>query len=84
MIGCDTTGLAVAQHLASNTSVPVVVIEAGDFYGFSNSRFPKIPAYMSEFTGSNPTQKNHLSDWYMYTKPQPGWLIPVNTLDAYL
>lgn len=50
IIGYDTAGLAVAYRLASNTSVPAAVIEAGDFYELSDSSFPEVPAYISKFT----------------------------------
>ena len=70
IIGGGTAGLTVAYRLATNASVTVAVIEAGDFFEFSNGNFSEIPAYVSEFTGSNPTQKNPLLDWYMYTEPQ--------------
>ena len=52
IIRYDTAGLAVAYHLASNTAVLVAVIEAGDFYELSNSKFPEVPAYMSKFTAT--------------------------------
>ena len=71
VVGGGTAGLTVAYRLAVNTSLTVAVIEAGDFPEFSNGNFSEIPAYVSEFTGSNPTQKNPFLDWYMYTEPQP-------------
>ncbi|KAJ5274031.1 glucose-methanol-choline oxidoreductase [Penicillium angulare] len=70
IIGGGTAGLAVARRLAENSSVTVAVIEAGDFPQFSNGNYSEVPAYASEFTGNNPTEKNPYLDWYMYTTPQ--------------
>ena len=71
VIGGGTAGLTVARRLASNASITVAVIEAGDFYEFSNGNFSEVPAYATDFTGNNPTQKNPYLDWYQYTEPQP-------------
>lgn len=71
VIGGGTAGLTVARRLAADTSITVAVIEAGDFYEFSNGNFSEIPAYATDFTGNNPTQKNPYLDWYQYTEPQP-------------
>jgi alanine dehydrogenase len=71
IIGGGTAGLAVARRLAANASVTVAVIEAGDFYEFSNGNLSQIPAYASKFTGNDPTEKNPYLDWYHYTEPQP-------------
>ena len=71
VIGGGTAGLTVARRLAANTSITVAVIEAGDFYEFSNGNLSEIPAYATDFTGNNPTQKNPYLDWYQYTEPQP-------------
>lgn len=71
VIGGGTAGLTVARRLAANASVTVAVIEAGDFYEFSNGNLSEIPAYATDFTGNNPTQKNPYLDWYQYTEPQP-------------
>jgi FAD dependent oxidoreductase len=71
VIGGGTAGLAVARRLAANASVTVAVIEAGDFYEFSNGNLSQIPAYASKFTGNDPTEKNPYLDWYHYTEPQP-------------
>ncbi|PWY88672.1 glucose-methanol-choline oxidoreductase [Aspergillus sclerotioniger CBS 115572] len=70
VIGGGTAGLAVARRLAETPSVSVAVIEAGDFPQFSNGNYSEVPAYASEFTGSDPTLKNPALDWYMYTTPQ--------------
>ena len=70
VIGGGTAGLTVAYRLTVNTSMTVAVIEAGDFQEFSNGNFSDIPAFVSEFTGSNPIQRNPFLDWYMYTEPQ--------------
>lgn len=71
VIGGGTAGLAVARRLSTNPSITVAVIEAGDFYEFSNGNLSEIPAYATQFTGNNPTQKNAYLDWYHYTEPQP-------------
>ena len=71
VIGGGTAGLTVARRLAAEQSVSVAVIEAGDFYEFGNGNLSEIPAYASDFTGNNPTQKNPYLDWYQYTVPQP-------------
>lgn len=71
IIGGGTAGLTVARRLAANTSLTVAVIEAGDFYEFSNGNHSEVPAYASDFTGNNPTHKNPYLDWYQYTEPQP-------------
>ena len=68
--GGGTAGLALARRLAANSSFTVAVIEAGDFYEFSNGNLSEIPAEASAFVGSNPTQKNPLLDWYQYTERQ--------------
>ena len=68
--GGGTAGLTLAKRLAENNSVTVAVIEAGDFYEFSNGNFSEIPAYAAEFTGSYPLLKNPLLDWYQYTERQ--------------
>jgi FAD dependent oxidoreductase len=71
VIGGGTAGLTVARRLAANALVTVAVIEAGDFYEFSNGNLSQIPAYASRFTGNDPTEKNPYLDWYQYTEPQP-------------
>ena len=68
--GGGTAGLALARRLAANTSISVAVIEAGDFYEFSNGNFSEIPADAAVFIGTNPVQKNPLLDWYQYTERQ--------------
>lgn len=68
--GGGTAGLALARRLAANSSFTVAVIEAGDFYEFSNGNLSEIPAEAGAFVGSNPTQKNPLLDWYQYTERQ--------------
>lgn len=70
VIGGGTAGLTIARRLAQNTSNSIAVIEAGDFYEFSNGNLSEIPAYASVFTGNNPEQKNAFLDWYQYTEPQ--------------
>lgn len=70
VIGGGTAGLTVARRLATDPSITVAVIEAGDFYEFSNGNLSQIPAYATQFTGNNPTQKNPYLDWYQYTEPQ--------------
>ena len=59
-----------SRRLAANTSISVAVIEAGDFYEFSNGNFGEIPADAAVFIGANPAQKNPLLDWYRYTERQ--------------
>ena len=71
VIGGGTAGLTIASRLAEDPSKSVVVIEAGDFYEFSNGNLSEIPAFASYFTGNNPKQKNPYLDWYQYTEPQP-------------
>ena len=68
--GGGTAGLALARRLAANTSISVAVIEAGDFYEFSNGNLSEIPADAAAFTGSDPIQKNPLLDWYQFTARQ--------------
>ena len=68
--GGGTAGLALARRLAANNSISVAVIEAGDFYEFSNGNLSEIPANAGSFVGSNPIQKNPLLDWYQYTVRQ--------------
>ena len=68
--GGGTAGLTLARRLAANTSISVAVIEAGDFYEFSNGNLSEIPADAASFTGSSPIQKNPLLDWYQYTERQ--------------
>lgn len=71
VIGGGTAGLTIARRLVQNSSTSVAVIEAGDFYEFSNGNLSEIPAYASFFTGNDPEQKNPSLDWYQYTEPQP-------------
>ena len=71
VIGGGTAGLTIARRLAANSSISVAVIEAGDFYEFANGNRSEVPAYATDFTGNNPTQKNPYLDWYHYTEPQP-------------
>ena len=70
IIGGGTAGLTIARRLAAIPTTTVAVIEAGDFYQFSNGNFSEVPAYATQFTGNDPTQKNPLFDWYQYTEPQ--------------
>ena len=65
-----TAGLTLARRLAASTSISVAVIEAGDFYEFSNGNLSEIPADAAVFIGTNPAQKNPLLDWYQYTDRQ--------------
>ena len=76
VIGGGTAGLTVARRLAADTSTTVAVVEAGDFYEFSNGNLSEIPAYATDFTGNDPTQKNPYLDWYQYTEPQPVCSMP--------
>ncbi len=71
VVGGGTAGNTLARRLAANTSFTVAVVEAGDFYEFSNGNFSEIPVYASAFIGSNPVLKNPLLDWYQYTERQP-------------
>ncbi|KAL9003527.1 MAG: hypothetical protein Q9188_003613 [Gyalolechia gomerana] len=71
VVGGGTAGLTVARRLAADKSVSVAVIEAGDFYEFSNGNLSEVPAYATQFTGNDPAMKNPYLDWYMYTEPQP-------------
>ena len=68
--GGGTAGLTLARRLAANSSLSVAVVEAGDFYEFSNGNLSEIPADAASFVGSNPIQKNPLLDWYQYTERQ--------------
>ncbi|KAH7305267.1 glucose-methanol-choline oxidoreductase [Stachybotrys elegans] len=70
VVGGGTAGLTIARRLASNSSISVAVVEAGDLFEFSNGNFSQVPAYASYFTGSDPIIKNPYLDWYMYTEPQ--------------
>ena len=47
------------------------MVEAGDFYEFSNGNLSEIPAGASAFIGSHPVRKNPRLDWYQYTTRQP-------------
>lgn len=69
VVGGGTGGLTVARRLAKDFSV--AVIEAGDFFEFSNGNLSEVPAFATYFTGNNPVIKNANLDWYMYTEPQP-------------
>ena len=79
IIGGGTAGLTVARRLAANASSTVAVIEAGDFYEFSNGNLSEVPAFATQFTGNDPLQKNPYLDWYMYTEPQPVCRDPVTS-----
>lgn len=68
VVGGGTGGLTVARRLAKDFSV--AVIEAGDFFAFSNGNLSEVPAYATYFTGNDPVIKNANLDWYMYTEPQ--------------
>lgn len=70
VLGGGTGGLAMARRLASDTNSTVAVVEAGDFYEFANGNFTQIPAFASQFVGSNPTSFNPYLDWYQYTSRQ--------------
>lgn len=70
IVGGGTAGLTFARRLAANPAITVAVLEAGDFYEFSNGNFSEVPAYATQFTGSDPVMKNPGLDWYMYTEPQ--------------
>lgn len=70
IVGGGTAGLALARRLAANSSFTVAVVEAGDFYEFSNGNLSQIPAEAGAFVGSNPLEKNPLLDWYQYTERQ--------------
>ncbi|KAL8722844.1 MAG: hypothetical protein Q9225_000731 [Loekoesia sp. 1 TL-2023] len=60
--GGGTAGLALARRLAANVSNSVAVVEAGDFYEFSNGNLSEVPAFAGSFVGSNPILKNPLLD----------------------
>lgn len=79
IVGGGTGGLAVARRLAENTSFSVAVVEAGDFYEFSNGNLSEIPADAEVFVGSAPRTRNPLLDWYQFTTPQPvsSYFLPV-------
>ncbi|KAL8967515.1 MAG: hypothetical protein Q9183_002886, partial [Haloplaca sp. 2 TL-2023] len=70
VIGGGTAGLTIARRLVQNTTVSVAVIEAGDFYQFTNGNYSQVPAYAAYFTGDDPVEKNPYLDWYHYTEPQ--------------
>lgn len=70
ILGGGTAGLTLARRLAANASVTVAVVEAGDFYEFSNGNFTQVPAYAAAFVGSNPVLRNPRLDWYQFTERQ--------------
>lgn len=87
IVGGGTGGLAVARRLAENASFSVAVVEAGDFYEFSNGNLSQIPADAAAFIGSAPLTRNPLLDWYQFTTPQPvspHLLLPTELMSFFL
>jgi choline dehydrogenase len=70
VVGGRTAGNTIALRLAANTSFTVALVEAGDFYKFTNGNPSQIPSFAGAFVGSDPVPKNPLLDWYQYTVPQ--------------
>lgn len=70
ILGGGTAGLTLARRLAADSNYTVAVVNAGDFAEFANGNYSEIPAYASQFGGSNPSLKNPLLDWEQYTARQ--------------
>ena len=66
-----TLSLAVARRLAEDPGCTVAVVEAGDFYEFSNGNNTAVPGLSSAFLGSNPVRRNPFLDWYQPFVTQP-------------
>ena len=70
IVGGGTAGLVVAQRLLETSGVSVAIIEAGGFYELDNGNISQIPAFVTDFTGSDPTTYQPLIDWGIVTTPQ--------------
>ena len=68
--GGGTAGLAVAYRLSQDPDVSVAVIEAGNFYEFTNGNYSQVPGYDTRWTSANPRDFNPLVDWGFLTTPQ--------------
>ena len=68
IIGGGTAGLTLASRLSRNGSFSVAVVEAGDFYEFSNGNQTSIPGYAATLTGTAPVHRNPLIDWGYQTE----------------
>lgn len=68
VLGGGTGGLALATRLAQSGAYSVAVVEAGDFYEFTNGNLSEIPADAAAFIDTS--TRNPLLDWYQFTESQ--------------
>ncbi|CAG8949917.1 hypothetical protein HYFRA_00004247 [Hymenoscyphus fraxineus] len=70
VLGGGTGGISLATRLAQSGRYSVAIVEAGDFYEFTNGNLSEIPADASAFI--DPSTRNPLLDWYQFTENQTG------------
>ncbi|TEY32845.1 hypothetical protein BOTCAL_0712g00010 [Botryotinia calthae] len=70
VLGGGTAGLSIATRLAQNGSYSFAVVEAGDFYEFTNGNLSEIPADAFAFISTS--TRNPLLDWYQFTTNHTG------------
>ena len=77
IVGGGLAGLVVAERLAENGTFSVAVIEAGNFYEFSNGNKSQIPWYStSSVSGDLDAYVNKWIDWGIIDTPQPVSVTP--------
>ncbi|KAH8672149.1 hypothetical protein BGZ60DRAFT_527574 [Tricladium varicosporioides] len=70
VLGGGTGGIALASRLAESGKYSVALVEAGDFYEFTNGNLSVIPSNAAAFI--DPSTRNPLLDWYQFTTNQTG------------
>lgn len=69
VIGGGTGGLTMAVRLAQS-NFSVAVVEAGGFYEIDNGNLSVVPAYCTNFAGSDLDNYTPTVDWGFHTTPQ--------------
>ncbi|KAI1810351.1 hypothetical protein GGS20DRAFT_567950 [Poronia punctata] len=71
VVGAGTAGTALAVRLAE-TGASVALVEAGQYYDFTNPILSSTPGLDVLPIGSDPLNSNPLVDWVFVAKDQPG------------
>ncbi|KAH7398802.1 oxidoreductase [Phaeosphaeria sp. MPI-PUGE-AT-0046c] len=72
IVGGGTSGLVLANRLASSNLYSVAIIEAGSFYQISNGNISQIPRYVWSGANTDFSDVNPLVDWEFETEPEQG------------
>ena len=71
IIGGGLAGSVIAARLVENSNASVAVVEAGNFYEYTNGNYSQIPFWSEQGAGSSLSTDNVPGvDWSLLTEPQ--------------